>query len=139
MFNPVIVMRERVAGVIWWVDEDALDLADKLLLQSFEGKEIIPEDEAVITTALKDHAVAKVRVEGKGQFSADGQIQRIIQVDRVTLLPAGELPFDAAAKPIWKTFAEIVEEIPDEVIRNLPTDTAENHDHYIYGLPKGKR
>ena len=98
-----------------------------------------PEDEAVITTALKDHAVAKVRVEGKGQFSADGQIQRIIQVDRVTLLPAGELPFDAAAKPIWKTFAEIVKEIPDEVIRNLPTDTAENHDHYIYGLPKGKR
>jgi len=78
-----------------------------------------PEDEAVITTALKDHAVAKVRVEGKGQFSADGQIQRI--------------------KPIWKTFAEIVKEIPEEVIRNLPTDTAENHDHYIYGLPKGKR
>jgi len=98
-----------------------------------------PEDEAVITTALKDHAVAKVRVEGKGQFSADGQIQRIIQVDRVTLLPAGELPFDAATKPIWKTFAEIVKEIPEEVIRNLPTDTAENHDHYIYGLPKGKR
>lgn len=77
-------------------------------------------------------------VEGRAQFLSGGQIQRIIQVDRVTLLPTGAVPFDSAAKPIWDVFAEIVKELPAKVLNALPTDTAENHDHYIYGAPKRK-
>jgi hypothetical protein len=98
-----------------------------------------PEDEGIITTALKEHATAKVRVEGRAQFAAGGQIQRIVRVDRITLLPAGEMAFDPSAKPLWKVFTEIVSDIPESELQKLPTDTAENHDHYIYGTPKGRQ
>ncbi|MGA2703411.1 MAG: hypothetical protein ABSH35_20225 [Isosphaeraceae bacterium] len=39
-------------------------------------------------------------------------------------------------KPIWEEFAEIAATIPDEEWAKLPTDGAEQHDHYIYGTPK---
>lgn len=43
---------------------------------------------------------------------------------------------DAARKPIWEVFAEIVRTIPEEELRKLPVDGATQHDHYIYGTPK---
>ena len=39
-------------------------------------------------------------------------------------------------KPIWETFIEASQEIPDEELDRLPTDGATQHDHYIYGVPK---
>lgn len=39
-------------------------------------------------------------------------------------------------KPIWEVFDDIIGTIPDEEFAKLPTDGAEQHDHYIYGLPK---
>ena len=48
MFNPIVVMFERAAGIVRWVDEDALDLAGELLFKGFECKEIVAEEEAVI-------------------------------------------------------------------------------------------
>jgi len=31
---------------------------------------------------------------------------------------------------------ELVADIPEDILSNLPTDSAEQHDHYIYGVPK---
>jgi hypothetical protein len=31
---------------------------------------------------------------------------------------------------------QLVSQIPEDVLRRLPTDLAEQHDHYIYGTPK---
>ena len=98
-----------------------------------------PEDENIITTALKEHATAKVRLQGYAQFSPGGQIQRIIRVDHVTLLPTGEVPFDPAAKPIWEVIDEIMKDVPEEELRGLPADGAENLDHYLYGAPKRRQ
>ncbi len=39
-------------------------------------------------------------------------------------------------RPIWEVFAEISASVPDEEWAKLPTDGAEQHDHYIYGTPK---
>jgi hypothetical protein len=39
-------------------------------------------------------------------------------------------------KPIWEVFQEITATIPDEEWAKLPVDGAEQHDHYIYGVPK---
>jgi len=47
----------------------------------------------------------------------------------------GELPAPAH-KPIWEVFEEITAGIPEEEWAKLPTDGAEQHDHYIYGTPK---
>ncbi|BBC22907.1 hypothetical protein ABRG53_0650 [Pseudanabaena sp. ABRG5-3] len=39
-------------------------------------------------------------------------------------------------KPIWEVAAELVRDIPPDVLEKLPNDSAENHDHYLYGSPK---
>ena len=40
------------------------------------------------------------------------------------------------AKPISAVFEDLSSEIPLEEWRELPSDGAENHDHYLYGAPK---
>lgn len=39
-------------------------------------------------------------------------------------------------KPIWEIAQEITSDMTEEEMRQLPTDGAEQHDHYIYGIPK---
>jgi predicted RNase H-like HicB family nuclease len=39
-------------------------------------------------------------------------------------------------KPIWEIAQEITSDMTEEEIRQLPSDGAEQHDHYIYGTPK---
>lgn len=39
-------------------------------------------------------------------------------------------------RPIWEVFADIMSDVSEEEMNNLPTDAAAQHDHYIYGLPK---
>ena len=39
-------------------------------------------------------------------------------------------------KPIWEIADEIIAGIPEEVLDKLPTDSATQHDYYLYGSPK---
>ncbi|NJL39965.1 MAG: hypothetical protein HC840_31885 [Leptolyngbyaceae cyanobacterium RM2_2_4] len=39
-------------------------------------------------------------------------------------------------KPIWEIAQEITSDMTEEEIQQLPSDGAEQHDHYIYGTPK---
>lgn len=39
-------------------------------------------------------------------------------------------------RPIWDIAQDLTRDMTDEEIRQLPTDGAEQHDHYIYGIPK---
>ena len=41
-------------------------------------------------------------------------------------------------KSIWEIAQEITQDMTEEEIRQLPSDGAEQHDHYIYGIPKRK-
>ena len=45
-------------------------------------------------------------------------------------------PSPEQVRPIWEVFEDIMSDVPQEVLDALPTDAAEQHDHYIYGLPK---
>jgi Arc/MetJ-type ribon-helix-helix transcriptional regulator len=40
------------------------------------------------------------------------------------------------AKPIWERIQDLTADVPDEEWDKLPTDLAEQHDHYLYGTPK---
>jgi hypothetical protein len=40
------------------------------------------------------------------------------------------------SKPFARFIEELTADIPQEVLDTLPTDSAEQHDHYIYGTPK---
>jgi Arc/MetJ-type ribon-helix-helix transcriptional regulator len=39
-------------------------------------------------------------------------------------------------KPIWEEIQELTADVPAEEWDKLPSDLAEQHDHYIYGTPK---
>jgi Arc/MetJ-type ribon-helix-helix transcriptional regulator len=39
-------------------------------------------------------------------------------------------------KPIWEEILELTADVPAEEWDQLPSDLAEQHDHYIYGTPK---
>ena len=49
-----------------------------------------------------------------------------------TLEQASEVP----QKPIWDEILDLTADVPDEEWDKLPTDLAEQHDHYLYGTPK---
>lgn len=133
-----------------WVEtpyEDAVDLTGEvtmarvsnplMTIQLNDGRKIEAafrlEDEDIITSALKQHTTAKLRVVGRGQFGADGQVRKVTQVTEVSLFSSGERPFDSSAKPIWDVFAEILADTPDEQFAMLPVDGADRHDFYIHG------
>jgi hypothetical protein len=40
------------------------------------------------------------------------------------------------SKSIWQLSEDFIKDIPTEELNQLPTDGAEQHDHYIYGTPK---
>lgn len=56
--------------------------------------------------------------------------------DEAVALEAQASAPDAAFRPIWEVFEEISRSVPEEELRKLPEDGAEQHDHYIYGTPK---
>lgn len=62
-----------------------------------------------------------------------------IVLDASTALPEGaevnvEIVEDPEAKaPIWDKLLKLAGSAP-----GLPADMAENHDHYLYGIPKKK-
>ncbi|MFM7716381.1 MAG: hypothetical protein ACKO7A_27835 [Microcystis sp.] len=41
-------------------------------------------------------------------------------------------------QPFWQFIEELTGDIPPEVLETLPTDGAEQHDHYLYCTPKRK-
>lgn len=45
-------------------------------------------------------------------------------------------PARASHQTIWDRIDEIVKQVPEEAWDRVPTDGAEQHDHYLYGAPK---
>ena len=46
---------------------------------------------------------------------------------------------DSQKKSLFEKLADIRERVPEEVWEKLPSDGAENHDHYLYGAAKKKK
>lgn len=144
-------VRQRLTRWATAAYEDVIDLVGevtmarvsrpRMALQLADGREVEaafrPQDEAAITTALKQHETARLRVIGRGQFAVEGLLQKIIEVQEVRLLADGQPAFDVSAKPIWEEFDEILSGVPDQALSALPVDGAERHDFYIYGAHEG--
>jgi Arc/MetJ-type ribon-helix-helix transcriptional regulator len=75
-----------------------------------------------------------------GQFaSPDEMITKLVReyAQRAQQPPAGaQQPPAETSKPVWEEIQELTADVPDEVWDALPTDLAEQHDHYIYGTPR---
>ncbi len=48
----------------------------------------------------------------------------------------GECKPVTPAQLIWQVAQELMADVPPEILEQLPTDGAAQHDHYIYGMPK---
>ena len=54
--------------------------------------------------------------------------QRLLEESKKTVVPS--------EKSVWQKISEHAADVPDEVWEQIPTDGAEQHDHYLYGSPK---
>lgn len=56
---------------------------------------------------------------------------------QVTVVPMEEVgkPLDGGEKTIWQKLLSLAEQA-ERQSTNLPQDLADNHDHYLHGLPK---
>ena len=94
-----------------------------------------PEQEDQVTTALKEHKTARMYVKGTGEYSPQGKLQRVFQVDELKLTTSGP-HYDKSAPPIEDLLEALAREIPQEEWDKLPSDLNDNLDHYLYGVPK---
>jgi hypothetical protein len=94
-----------------------------------------PEQEDQVTTALKEHKTARMFVKGLGEYSTQGKLLRVLQVDELSLTTS-EIHYDKSARPIEDLLDELAQEIPQEEWDRLPNDLNDNLDHYLYGVPK---
>jgi hypothetical protein len=94
-----------------------------------------PEDEALITDALHDHASCRVAIVGVGEFSArDASLRRIVRVDHLERQPAAvDEEYDDSAPPLWQSVIALGASLPTEEWDRVPTDFAANLDQYLYG------
>ena len=98
-----------------------------------------PEDESMITEALRGHQTCRLEISGTAEYFQDsGKMKNIVSVSKFRIHPSGEKPYDSSSKPIWQIVSEIGDNVPEAELRKIPTDSSMNLDHYLYGREKEK-
>ncbi len=92
-----------------------------------------PEQEETVTSALKDHKVCRLVVEGKAECSPEGKVLRVSKVDELQVRPVDYVPYDPEAPAIEDVLAKLASEVPEEEWDKLPPDLTERLDYYLYG------
>ncbi len=93
--------------------------------------EFTEEQESDITSALKDHDSVRLQLEGRGQFSQRGKLEKVMSITKVLAIPGGESLFNPDAEPIEEALARIAEQIPESDWDNVPPDLSVRHDDYL--------
>jgi len=84
-----------------------------------------------LTIDLPDEAIALLNVRASAEgVSAALCAQRLLK--QALSSPEAKRPLAERIRGIWA-------EMPEEVRAKLPADGAEQHDHYIYGVPKSSQ
>jgi Arc/MetJ-type ribon-helix-helix transcriptional regulator len=99
-----------------------------------------------MTIQLPEHVESSLRAAVvSGHFSsidaamteaANLLLQKLKRESAAVGSPALNEAPDAEHRLIWDEILELTADVPDEEWDKLPTDLAEQHDHYIYGTPK---
>ena len=97
------------------------------------------EEYAPLTEAELD--AMEQRAKGPKDWPGDEILRLIAEIRRLReSLQAPPAPMDAEEhKPIWEEILELMQDVPEEEWAKLPTDGAENLDHYLYRAPKRSR
>jgi HicB family len=111
-----------------------------------------PSTDKRLTVRISQDLWRRLHIEAEKQdVTATGLINRWLE-ERLSPTMEGSSPTTAAAeeraltdtargetgetRPIWEEIAAIMSQVPEEELATLPTDLAEQHDHYLYGTPK---
>ena len=144
-------VRQRIISFLEPVYEDVIDITGEVRLADLDGCNFAlrkddgrkvpgkfdPEQEALITEALRDHATSRLRVRGVAEFSRpDGALKRIVRIEDIHPSHPGEPQYDPSVKPVWEVVAEIGAQVSEDEWTKVPTDLSKNLDHYLYGAPK---
>ena len=72
------------------------------------------------------------------KHAIESLLGRTIREDEEISVVAATSPTAAppSRRHISEVIAEIMRDVPPEVLATLPNDGASEHDHYIYGIPK---
>jgi len=92
--------------------------------------------EELVTSALKDHRSARIRVRGVAVISPEGKPLRFTRVESLELVAARSEELDPNAPTIEEELAAIVADVPQEEWDRLPEYLTDNLDQYLYGTPE---
>jgi plasmid stability protein len=81
-----------------------------------------------LTIELPDERQAALAAKAQAQGVSAEQYARQI-LEQALAPPTVNVPLSARIREIWA-------DMPEEVRAKLPADGADQHDHYIYGVPK---
>jgi hypothetical protein len=145
-----VLERERFLKLAERAYEDLVDYTGEIraadldkgnfTLKLEDGTKVVgkfsPEQETIITEALREHMSVRLHVRGRAEFVREDGPKRIVSIECLSVEPAGERSYDETARPIWEIAEEIGASVPAEEWAKVPQDGAANLDHYLYGHPK---
>ena len=93
------------------------------------------EDEfaEVVFKALESKTELQVRIVGLADFSADGIMSKIKRLDMIELMDSVDSGFRKGSVPFWERCQKLVESCPPETFENIPNDSVDKLDKYLYG------
>jgi hypothetical protein len=94
------------------------------------------EQEEKVTTALKEHRSLRLRVAGRGEYSPDGRLLKIMHVQSLDIVRTQVPEYHSEVPPIEDVLSSIASEVPQEEWDKLPPDLTDDLDHYLYGTPR---
>lgn len=96
------------------------------------------DQEKFILEALMEHRHLRLEIVGEGAFSQDGELEAISNIESIkSILPLAKDVL-SSQQSIWDAFQQILNKVPKDVLDTLPSDSASEIDHYLYGTPKKK-
>ena len=144
-----LTLKEKLEKYVEMPHEDRVEISGEVFeadvkkgrFQIWSGEDVpvtvafTTEQEDRVTTALKEHKTARMFVKGSGEFSPQGKLLRVLQVQELKLITS-DTHYDKSARPIEDLLEELAREIPQEEWDKLPSDLNDNLDHYLYGVAK---
>jgi hypothetical protein len=90
-----------------------------------------------LTIEVTDELEQRLRDQAEQQgVPLDSYLRAALEALAVPESPASP---SVPTSPLLELFEQIWADIPEEEWEKLPRDLAEQHDHYIYGIPKRPR
>lgn len=143
-------VRERLAQYQSDGYEDTVELEGEVRAADLDGRRFVvrygsdqkvdgvfaDEMEEDIITALRQHKSCRLWVSGKGLFSRDGALKRILAISDWAMHDSDQGCFDPSVRPIWEVLGELGAQVPDEDWATVPHSSSSIIDEHLYEKAK---